>query len=430
MKLNVKDPSDLRTHEGAPARRITATQQLRRSVCACLLWERGFYEDGQSIASRIVGLVPQVDPAKVAGLAVEARERWKLRHVPLLLARELARAGTLKAETLSQIIQRPDELTEFMALYWQDGKSPISKQVKRGLAEAFTKFNAYQLAKYNQPSKVKLRDVLFLCHAKPLTQEQAETWKQLVDKTLDPPDTWEVALSGGKDKRETWERLLAEKKLGGLALLRNLRNMREAGVSEPMVKGSITAMRTDRILPFRFIAAARHAPQWEPELEGAMMRCVTGMEKLPGQTTLLVDVSGSMDAALSERSDLTRIDAACGLAILLRELCEDCRVLTFSNHLIECPPRRGFALRDAVTSSQPHGGTYLGAAVTKSGATSGRLIVLTDEQSHDAVPNPLHTGYMINVACNKNGVGYGPWNHIDGFSEAVVDWIKEYEATA
>src|SRR5574343_136623 len=389
MKLNMKDPSDLRTHEGAPARRITATQQLRRSVCACLLWERGFYEDGQSIASRIVGLVPQVDPAKVAGLAVEARERWKLRHVPLLLARELARAGTLKAETLSQIIQRPDELTEFMALYWQDGKSPISKQVKRGLAEAFTKFNAYQLAKYNQPSKVKLRDVLFLCHAKPLTQEQAETWKQLVDKTLDPPDTWEVALSGGKDKRETWERLLAEKKLGGLALLRNLRNMREAGVSEPMVKGSITAMRTDRILPFRFIAAAR-----------------------------------------SERSDLTRIDAACGLAILLRELCEDCRVLTFSNHLIECPPRRGFALRDAVTSSQPHGGTYLGAAVTKSGATSGRLIVLTDEQSHDAVPNPLHTGYMINVACNKNGVGYGPWNHIDGFSEAVVDWIKEYEATA
>jgi hypothetical protein len=34
---------------------------------------------------------------------------------------------------------------------------------------------------------------------------------------------------------------------------------------------------------------------------------------------------------------------------------------------------------------------------------------------------------MINVATDKNGVGYGPWTHIDGWSEGVVDYIREFE---
>jgi len=54
-----------------------------------------------------------------------------------------------------------------------------------------------------------------------------------------------------------------------------------------------------RVLPFRFIAAARYAPQWEEELERAMFACVAGKEKLKGKTVLLVDTPGSMTAQLS-----------------------------------------------------------------------------------------------------------------------------------
>ncbi|MGA3262583.1 MAG: hypothetical protein ABSC47_00900 [Terracidiphilus sp.] len=82
--------------------------------------------------------------------------------------------------------------------------------------------------------------------------------------------------------------------------------------------------------------------------------------------------------------------------------------------------------------SQPHGGTYLGAALKQvEDACRGgydRLVVITDEQSHDQVPAPRGKGYVINVASNRNGVGYGPWTHIDGWSEAVVDYIAELEA--
>lgn len=165
-----------RTHEGTPARHISPELQLRRSVLACLLWEKQFYEDGVEIAQRITQLVPKVAAETVAALAVEARAQMKLRHAPLLLVREMARHQThrrLVADTLASVIQRADELTEFVAIYWMDGRVPLSGQVKKGLAAAFPRFDEYALAKYDRGGPVKLRDVLFLSHAKPRDAAQA-----------------------------------------------------------------------------------------------------------------------------------------------------------------------------------------------------------------------------------------------------------------
>ncbi len=427
-RLNIfKIPWGPKTHEGGPAKTISPALQLQRSVMACLLWEDQFYEDGVEIAGRIQELVPKVKPAVVADLAVEARGKMKLRHAPLLLVREMARQKehrALVAQTLASVIQRADELAEFVAIYWKDGKAPLSAQVKKGLAQAFCKFNEYQLAKYARSGPIRLRDVLFLCHAKPHDAEQAALWKRLIEGKLETPDTWEVALSSGADKREAWERLLRERKLGALALLRNLRNMKQADVSEELVVEALEAMSASRVLPFRFLAAARYAPQWEEPLERAMLSSLAGQQKLPGRTVLLVDVSGSMTYALSNRSEMLRTDAAYGLAILLREICEKAAVFTFSDDLAEVPPRRGFALRDALDASQSHSGTYLGKALEKIAEKYDRIIVITDEQAHDRVPGPRASGYMINVASNKNGVGYGAWSHIDGWSEAVVEYIR------
>src|SRR6476660_4439597 len=151
------------THEGAPAKHISAEQELRRSVLACMLWESQFYEDGVAIAGRIRELVPKVAAEKVAALAADAREKMKLRHAPLLLVCEMARHAThraLVAETLARVIQRADELSEFVAIYWKDGRVPLSAQVKKGLAAACPKFDAYALAKYDRGGPIKLRAVL------------------------------------------------------------------------------------------------------------------------------------------------------------------------------------------------------------------------------------------------------------------------------
>ena len=437
-KMNVwKRMFPVRTHEGAVAQKVDAKSELRRTVLTCLLWEATFYEKGNDIAKRIAALAAENKPEVLAALAREARTKMQLRHAPLFLARELARrkgAGPLVAETLESVIQRADELGEFVALYWKEKKQPLSAGVKRGLARAFTKFDAYQLAKYDRESAVKLRDVLFLCHAKPKDEAQAALWKKLVENTLESPDTWEVALSAGKDKRENFERLLREGKLGGMAVLRNLRLMLASGVDPKLIRERLDK-GVARALPFRFVTAARHAPKLEDALEKAMLKGIAGLEKLAGLTGLVVDVSGSMNYKLAKKGETTRMDAAAGLAILLREKAEDFSIATFSDACVELPPRRGFALRDAIVGSQAHSGTYLKRALTQlydkqEWRELERLIVITDEQSHDGILRAwTPSAYVVNVAPYKHGISYGNnWTHIDGWSERIVDYITAVEA--
>jgi hypothetical protein len=344
-------------------------------------------------------------------------------------------------EALAEIIQRPDEMTEFLSLYWKDKRQPLAACVKKGLADAFGRFNAYSLAKYNQMDKaVKLRDVLFLTHPKPDGQKgQPELWKKLVDKTLESPDTWEVALSSGVDKCATFTRLLKDGKLGGLATLRNLRNMVESGVDEDLIRERLKA-GCERALPFRFITAAKVVPQLEDAIESAMFAAAKDLEKLFGSTGLLIDVSGSMVCGLhgeyGTRNDYTnRIDVATGLAILVREKCEKVKIATFSTRVVELPIRRGFALRDAITNSQEHRDTFLKGALellrSSSWQNLDRIIVITDEQSQDGCATAwTPNSYIVNVASYVQGVGYEKgWTHINGWSERVLDYIQFLEET-
>jgi hypothetical protein len=452
MKINTRANIGPKNHEGIAAAPLTHEQELRRTVMACLLWEETFYENGEDAAERIRKLVTECKPAFVAELAVKARTDMKLRHVPLLLVREMARVPghkALVAETLATVIQRPDELTEFLAIYWKERRQPLSAQVKKGLAAAFGKFSEHSLAKYDREGPVKLRDVLFLSHAKPKGAEKRYTklerrtaprekladgealYKRIVDRELETPDTWEVGLSAGDDRKETFERLMEEKKLGALAFLRNLRNMEQAGIAKTAVSRYIESVDLGRVLPFRFIAAARAVPKWEDVIEAGMLRALADAPKLAGKTVLLVDTSPSMyGVKVSRKSELDRADAAFALAILLREICADVEIVAFSSEVKSVPPRRGFALADAIKKAVPSNGTLLGNAVRAVSGRYDRLIVITDEQSQDAVrdPDPGTRSYMLNVATYKNGIGYGKWVRIDGWSEAVIEYLRAYEA--
>lgn len=433
MKINVKDKSVKpveRNSVGVKVNPIGKEAQLVRSVLANMLWEGEFYENGASNAARIKTLVAEVSPAFVGSLAELARTKFKLRHVPLKLTRELARTGKLKANMLTNVIQRPDEIAEFLAIYWKEGKTPIANQVKKGLAGAFDKFNEFQLSKWDKNSaSISLRDAMFLVHAHPRGRD--DLFKRIANQEMGIADTWETQLSAGANKKETFTRLMDEGRLGALAFLRNLRNMTEAGISEAVIREYAGKVNVDKVLPFRYIAAARIVPQFENMLEEMMFRSLAGHEKLKGKTVLLVDISGSMFGTnVSAKSDLDRFDAAAALAMLCREICEDVSIHSFSERVVQVAPRRGFALRDAILSSQAVGGTYLGKALTqvRSIPNVDRIIVFTDEQSHDAVPFVgVDNKYIINVASYEKGIANGDWTTITGFSEAVIDYIQMAE---
>lgn len=462
---------------GPYAAKQDAEALLRRSVMACLLWEDNAYENGKSIANNIRELIPQVEPEKAYKIAIEARMRQKLRHTPLFIAREMARIDTHKGyvgDLLPQIIRRADELAEFLAIYWSDDPNqPISSQVKKGLARAFRRFDEYQLAKWNQNRDIKLRDVAFLVHPSPrdvqgpsktikpvvkknykrgtVTRHPESVLTKLTEGTLATPDTWEVAISACRtdaEKRDQWSRLISDKRLGALAFMRNLRNMEKVGVQSSIIRSGFETIHPGWLLPINYMAAARHAPNWTREIEDLMLRSYSQMDKLPGYTIFVNDVSGSMDAMLSAKSSFSRKDASIAMAIMASEMCEHVAIYATAGNdwqrkhaTARVKPVRGFALADEIrrVNRQVGGGgifTRQCLEYIKSQETEkpDRIIVFSDSQDCDfgnsKKPQPFgHNNYIVDISAHRNGINYdGIWTaEISGWSQHFLNYIMAYE---
>lgn len=268
-------------HEGAQAWRMTPEWELYTTVATTMGVEDKFYESGEERVRRIADLVRKVEPEFVAQLAVYTREEMHLRSVPLLLLVELDcchQGDTLVSKAVGRTIQRADEITELLMCYlWRTGKadlSGLSSQLRKGLAEAFNKFDEYQFAKYNRKNReVTLRDALALVHPKPKDDRQADIFRKIKSDTLETPVTWETELSAvgqrhfdseeekEEAKREVWRKLVQSHRLGYMATLRNLRNMLKLGMDEETIQmvcnyiSNPEAVRKSKQLPFRFLSA-------------------------------------------------------------------------------------------------------------------------------------------------------------------------------
>ena len=268
-------------HEGAPAWRMTPEWELYTTVVTTMGVEDKFYESGEERVRRIADLVRKVEPEFVAQLAVYTREEMHLRSVPLLLLVELAnchQGDSLVSRAVGRTIQRADEITELLMCYlWRTGKpdlSGLSCQLRKGLAEAFNKFDEYQFAKYNRKNrKVTLRDALALVHPKPKDDRQADIFRKIKSDTLETPVTWETELSAvgqrhydsaeekEEAKREVWRKLVQSRRIGYMATLRNLRNMLGLGMDDETMQmvcdyiADPEAVRKSKQLPFRFLSA-------------------------------------------------------------------------------------------------------------------------------------------------------------------------------
>ena len=419
MKTNKKE--DLRTFEGAKASKISSLEELKRTTMACLLWEDNFYEDGESVSQRIEKLINECDDDAVIELIRKVKFDMKLRHCPLYMTVCLLKKGCKNLSGLIEdIITRPDDMGEIFSLYGSIKKIP--NQLKKGVAKAFTKFSEYQLSKWNRDGKYKLVDIANLTH--PMSNEAIS---KLISGNLPIPNTWEVKISAcgnDKEKKKTaWESLIKENELLDMAFLKNLRGIKESGVSDELIKQRIEKIDSKKLLPIDFIRCGDNNIEFESQIENKFL---SHFEKptFTGKTAFLVDVSGSMDGK--------NLDYASALAMIGREMFDNLDLYTFSNSVVQVPARHGWGLKDAINRSQLHSGTEMWDAI-RSLKNKGyeRLIVITDEQvswGQRVDGNNFGKAYIINVATYQRGVGYdNGYIHINGFSDGVFDYMVEIE---
>lgn len=473
MKTNVKKTSP--NAYGNQTRELTAYEKLQRSAINCLLWEDTFYEDGESIADRIKKYMKQVTPEQARSVLKEAKVDNKLRHMPLFLLVNMAKNGYLTAEDVANTITRVDDMSELLSLYWSTdwkdstgntvkNKHTVPKSIVKGIQKALPKFDEYQLAKYRGDRyDVSLKTVIKMTHPKPENAEMEALWGRAINGNLATPDTWEVGLTNchtPAEKKEFWTRMLTEKtekgfnKLGALALIRNLRNMQSVNVDEDNIRSALGSASMSKILPFQLVTAARYAPQLEDVLETKLLESIDSMEKLEGDTVVLLDTSGSMRSSLSGKGETTCQDVAASMGAIIRGVCNKSIIYTFQEDIQVVPSgRKGFALIDCVRRA-PSGGTSVidctNDAVrlykeSHNGKYPARVIVVTDEQTNsdgtgrfwrrgttvklDNLPSNCN-GYIINVGTYENGVGYNNscnYVHINGWSENVLKYISAYE---
>jgi len=358
MKFNLrrsKISTNTVNYEGAPAFVLTAPLELYAAVTTASLNDQ-YYADTNDRITRLRMLIAQNDPSFVAKLSLYAREQMHLRSVPLVLAVELAKqynGNNLVGKLTAKLIRRADEITELLAYYELANErkelkklNRLSKQLQKGLGDAFNRFDEYQFAKYDRETGVKLKDALFLVHPKAKNEAQQALFDKIAKDQLKVPYTWETELSLlGQQKFETdelkeaaikakWEELILSNKMGYMATLRNLRNILEADVSmEALNKvceylGNEKAVAGSRQLPFRFLSAYRELKNLRKgrkskvleALEKAVLISAANIAGFDKDTRVVIaaDVSGSMQKAISAKSKVQFYDIGLMLAMLLQ----------------------------------------------------------------------------------------------------------------
>lgn len=384
FNLSTKEQKETKNYMGATAYKLTPELELYTTVATCMV-DDSYYEKQQDRLNRIRQLIARCSPDFVARLAIYARKEMNLRSIPIVLAVELAKqtsGNNLVSKTVNGIVQRADEIKEVLAYYQVANKranikklNRLSKQVQKGLATAFNKFDEYQFAKYNTAAEVKMKDALFLVHPRAKDEVQQGLFDKIAKDTLAVPYTWEIALSelGKRDfateteKQQAislqWEELVMSGKLGYMAVLRNLRNILTKGSSKAFtgaleILADENKVKKAKQLPFRYLSAfieieklsaekivfedrKKRIKQATSALERALLVACDNIPVNEGKTVILSDNSGSMygdtsgKSLVSAMSSRKTADIANLFAVLYWNKSLDTSIGLFGDRLIQ-----------------------------------------------------------------------------------------------
>lgn len=430
------------THEGAPGYARVEKSELFLLAVSDFVGEGSFYEDPTQRNDRLVTLARKVavaDPEWTAAFVNWLRQEANMRSAALVVALEGAKglvdAGVPGGRALVRAgLHRADEPGEALAYWFANHGRKVPAAVKRGIADAAVgSYNEYSLGKYDTKAHgFRFGDVIDLVHPSPKDAKQSDLFKFALDRRRDsavelPASlellrnraaftrlsgadvrslvesgeaeevfkgaglTWENlsgAIAGGMDAK-AWEAVIPS--MGYMALLRNLRNFLEAGVSRDVLR-SVAARLADadevaksRQLPMRFLSAynaTSNSTVFTTALEDALDASLSNVPALDGNTLILVDRSGSMYNSPSKHTGLNFADSAAlfGLALALRA--EKATLVEFGTSSNVVSFRKGDSILPSMKKFNSLGGTNTAQAVRNHlRPEHTRVVLITDEQA-------------------------------------------------
>lgn len=458
-KFNTTSTRKTRNKSGHVAYDMSDKNKLVTQVLTSFFNESKFYGDNSNELVQLAEKLAVTNPKFISNLARYARKEMHLRSVSHVLTCIVAHTNESKPfirSTVSDVVERADDITEIAACYLSMYGKPFPNGLKKALADAIGKFNAYQISKYNGGNKsFKFKDVLKLCHPKAKDDRQNELFKDIINDTLPVATRWETELSAHGNNKETWEKLIAGNKIGYMAMLRNLRNIINAN---PRNIQSVYNKLSDRNevlkskqLPFRFLSAYRSLPAFVSNriidvLEDAIEYSVGNLPRLKGKTVIAIDVSGSMSDRISQKSDVVCGDIAMLLGLLATRICDEYMVFTFNNSISKLDVSKRSPILETVSKKSYHGGTSLELPLkymNQYTLHADRLIILSDNEinsgwygGYEKTCQPLADKYRQNINPNLwvhaiDLQGYGTQqfigkntNIIAGWSERILEFIN------
>jgi hypothetical protein len=269
-----------------------------------------------------------------------------------------------------------------------------------------------------------------------LTGEEGTTGDDLVRAA---GITWEYASSKyGKLDAAFWQRLIPD--MGYMALIRNLRNFDDAGISKEM-KDFVGAKLASPIevaksmqLPLRFYNAYREAKgfHWAQPLETALDLSLANVPEFPGRTLVLIDTSGSMFSSFSARGTASRHEVAGIFGAVIATRSEKVDLVEFGTDSGRIPFHKGDPVLRIVDQLTNRGGTYTWTAVQKWFDGHDRIVIVTDGQAHDghgtARPDvPIYTFDVAGYRAGHSPSGSGNEHTFGGLTDAGFRMIRLIE---
>lgn len=451
---------------GFVAYKMENKEKLMTQVLTTFFNEDKYYGDNSKELVENAKEICVNDPKFVANLAIYARKEFHLRsvaHVLTCIVANTVESKKYTKEVLSNVVERPDDLTEILACYLSMYGKPIPNALKKGLAENLARFNEFQISKYNGGDKaVKFKDILMLTHAKPKNDEQSELFNKILNDKLETATRWETEVSANGNNAETWESLIENNQLGYMAALRNLRNIINANPKNiDKIYNKLSDKKevlASKQLPFRFFSAykeVRELPNATNKvldvLEDAIDYSVENIERIPGKTAICIDCSGSMSSPISQNSKVRCNEIASLLGAMANKICDEAIIYTFTTSAQkQTISKRSSILETTKEISFSFGGTNISSPIAKmiqDKVKVDRIIILSDNEANSQFK--IMQSKWIPITCQSvvddyreiygkdvwihaiDLMGYGTQqfygskiNLISGWSEKILDFIN------